>query len=603
MTIYYSVNGATANRVTVSKTTIDSIVVGRREVCAMIVDSIYKDLNRKKTPCFLALDGYLGTDWNNIIRELSKILEERHIKYRTINLDSYLKDFTEIEEIVHPYLKCDSHFGYVFNGQLEQFFDPLKLEDVNKKLHAIRKTCSEPQNTVVICYGNGATIPQLKAIFDFTAYFDLHREELFNRSEREPVSCLGSREPVHENLKRFCYIDSVILDKHKQRVLKEMSWYIDGNNIDALKIIPRNSYEEIMTEISRSPIIVKQLYYPVVWGGNWQKEIKKLPESMLNSGQGSIVPNENSIEIVLDKVRLDTPFQNLMWQEPIAILGEYAYEIAQGRFPLSYFYDDEIAGGPMAIQVHPDENYMKKNFNESMRQDESYYILYTERGAKTYLGLKENTDLCKLRREVSDSEKKSIPIDYEKYVDSIETKPGDFLLIPAGTVHASGKNQMVIEIDWVNTAYTPGYTFHIYDYLRPDLDKSLRSMHIKHAFNVIKASRSGNWVRKNLKQAPRLIRKGRGWADYLIGTREDMLFEVHRLEFQTKINEKTDREKTFHALTLVEGESVIIKSLENPDRQCRLSFPDTLIIPACLGKYTIINCGEKPCKVVKAMVK
>lgn len=606
MTIYYSAKKRTANRPQVSRSTNDSIVVGKREVCEFIVNSISRHLEQEKIPYILALDGYLGTDWNNIIKELSNVLEKEHIEYKFINISSCLKDSSEIDKIIHPYLKCDPHFGYVFDGQFEELFDSSKLEDVKSGLQDIRKTCSKSQNTVVICYGSGTAIPPLKELFDHIAYFDLTREELFNRSEKEPISCLGSNEgdePVHKNFRRFCYVDSEILDKHKRKVLREMERYIDGNSADKLKIIPRDYYEEILSSIAQSPIAIKQLYCPVVWGGNWQKELKKLPKSMENSGQGSIVPNENSIEIVLDKICFDIPFQNLIWQEAVAILGDYAFETAHGRFPLSYFYDDEIRGGHMAIQVHPDESYIRKNFNEPMRQDESYYILHTGTGAKTYLGLKEDADLSKFYREVTISEKKSIPFDYEKYVDSVETKPGDFLLIPAGTIHASGKNQMVIEIDWVNTAYTPGYTFHIYDYLRPDLDGTFRPMHIKHAFNVIKENRKSSWVQKNLKQKPRLIRKGQGWAEYVIGSREDMLFEVHRLEFQKKINDKTDKMKSFHALTLVEGERVIIQSKENPDKQCQLDFLDTLIIPACMGKYTIINLGKKPCKVVKALVR
>lgn len=606
MTIYYSAKKRTANRPQVSISTIDSIVVGKRDVCEFIVNSISKQLKQEKSPCILALDGYLGTDWNTIIKELSNVMDEEHIESKFINIFSYLKASSEIDKIIHPYLNCDPHFGYVFDGRFEQLFNSLKLEDVKRGLQEIRKACSKYQNTVVICYGSGAAIPPLKELFDFIAYFDLTREELFNRSEKKPISCLGSNEgdePVHKNFRRYCYVESEILDKHKRKVLREMDWYIDGNNTNSLKIIPHNSYKAILSSIAQSPISVKQLYCPVVWGGNWQKKLKKLPESMENSGQGSIMPNENSIEIVLDEICLDIPFQNLIWQEAVTILGDYAFETAHGRFPLSYFYDDEIRGGHMAIQVHPDENYIRKNFNELMRQDESYYILHTETGAKTYLGLKEDVNLGEFHKDACESENKSIPFNYERYVDSIDTKPGDFLLIPAGTIHASGKNQMIIEIDWVNTAYTPGYTFHIYDYLRPDLDGTFRPMHIKHAFNVLKKNRKSSWVRKNLKQKQGLLRNGQGWAEYVIGSREDMLFEVRRFEFQKKISDKTDKKQSFHALTLVEGERVLVQSSENPVKHCQLDFPDTLIIPACMGKYTIINLGKKPCKVVKAFVR
>ncbi len=606
MTVYYSAKSRTANRPQVSKTTIDTIVVGKREVCESIVDSISGHLDRNKTPCFLALDGYLGIEWMKIIRELSDILEEKQIAIKTLDIESCFKKPHEIDEMIQRYLECDPDFGYVFDGQLEQFFDSIKLNDLEKELYNLRLISLKNPKTAVICYGCGADLERLKVLFDRIVYFDLTREELFNRSEINSISCLGAKDgdwPVHANLKRFCYVDSQVLDKHKRRALKEMDCYVDANSTDELKIVPRSSYEEILSDVAQAPIIMKQLYCPVVWGGNWQKELKKLSKSITNSGQGSIVPTENSIEIVLDKICLDVTFQNLLWQEPIRILGDYAFKITQGKFPLCYYYDDEIDGGHMAIQVHPNDSYIRKNFNEAMRQDESYYIVHTGPGAKTFLGLKEDADIDQFQRDAVMSEKENVAIDYERYVDSIETKPGDFLLIPAGTLHASGRNQMVIEIDWIIAAHTPGYTFHIYDYMRPDLDGTFRTMHIKHSFNVLKEERRSSWVKANLKQTPRLIREGEGWAEFVIGSREDMFLEVRRLEFQKKIHDETDGRKMFHALTLVEGESVIIQSLENPERQCHLNFPDTLIVPACLGKYSIINLGKKPCKVVKALVR
>ncbi|MEM3704273.1 MAG: hypothetical protein QXX79_07660, partial [Candidatus Bathyarchaeia archaeon] len=101
--------------------------------------------------------------------------------------------------------------------------------------------------------------------------------------------------------------------------------------------------------------------------------------------------------------------------------------------------------------------------NDSPAQDESYYILQTGPEAKTYLGLKEDADVSEFRQAAKKSEKQGVPLDYEKYVNSIPTKPGDYFLIPAGTIHASGKNQVVLEIDGGIAAFSPGYTFHIYD--------------------------------------------------------------------------------------------------------------------------------------------
>lgn len=600
MTIYYSVEGA-VNRPEIARAAADSIVVGRHEVCLSIVDLIRQHLARDEGSYLLALDGYLGIEWDHIVPEIVALLEEVEVK--VIDISSCLRPPSEIDEMIALSVSCELHFGYVFEGELKQFFDPSKLEQLKEELTTWQ---AKSKGAVVLCYGSGAAIPSLRGLFDHIYYFDLTREELFNRSEEGPIFLLGSGargKPVHQSLKRFCYVDSQLLNKHKKDILKYMDWYVDGNSTDELKLVPRGVYEEILTTVAQAPIMIKLLYSPVVWGGTWQKELKKLPEAMQNSGQGSLVPNENSIEIAVGDFSLEMPFLNLLWQEPTRIIGDRAFETSKGHFPLSYFYDDEIgdAGGHMAIQVHPDGAYMREHFNEPMRQDESYYILHTATGAKTYLGLQEGVNLDEFRQIAAKSEEDGVPIDHEQYVHGIRTESGDFLLIPAGIIHASGKNQVVIEIDWVATAYSPGYTFHIYDYMRPDLDGALRPIHIDRAFTMLKDRRT-DWVLENLKQEPSLIREGAGWAEYSLGQRDDMLYEVHRLEFEKSIDDETEEKGTFHALTLVEGESVLVQSKENPDRQAKLDFPDTLIVPACMGRYTIISPGNKSCKVLKALV-
>ena len=589
-------------------------VIGNDNVISSITSEINRYFEKEKSPCLLALDGYSGVVWEKILTTLKAILSNKKYKVEIIEINSYLKNDSEIEKLVKSCFSNDPDFGFVFDGTYEELFDLIKVKELINELMNKKTKSGSTGEEVVICYGNGAAINQVLTpngpndIFDYTVYFDIIRQELFNRSEEEAIYLLGDTKcayPVHENLDRFWYLDSRVLDKHKRIILNHVDFYIDCSNQDELKMIPKKVYRNILSTISKSPISLKQLYYSTAWGGEWQKNLKNLPDSLVNSGQGQIVPNDNSIEIVVDTgneiFSLNIPFMNLMWQEGEGILGKHASEVSQGEFPLCYFYDDEIDGGNMAIQVHPDDEYMKKNFNESGGQDETYYILHTEEGAKTYIGLTEDADIDEFRREVVKSNEQGVKIDYKKFIHSVDTKPHDFFLIPAGTIHASGKNQVVVEIDWVSTSYTPGYTFHVYDYMRPDLDGTIRDMHIDHAFKQLKERRSP-WVMKNLSQEPVLIREGEDFAEYIIGKIEDMRFKTHRLEFEKEINDRTEQDGTFHALTLVEGESVTIRSQSDPKKKAELHFPDTIIVPASMRDYTIINQGDKPCKVIKAMV-
>lgn len=484
------------------------------------------------------------------------------------------------------------------------FLDPVRLEELRKKLKYRRRKSVKPSPAGIICFGCGAAIPFLRGLFDFVFYVDLTREELFNRSMKKPIFPLGSKgdePPVHKYPKRFWYVDSQVLNRHKKYVLKRMDWYIDGGPPEELKLVPRNVYEGILSALAQYPFRIKPLYLPGVWGGTWLQKVRNLPEIKDNFSQSwEIVPCESGFRVVIGDACLEMPFFNLLWQTPVEVLGEFANKKFHGNFPLWVNYDNCIGGGNMAIQVHADTAYMKKHFNEPTGQDESYYIADTGPGSKTYLGFKEEADIEEFRQKCIKAEKDGIPFNHDKYVNSIPSKPGDYFLIPAGTIHASGRNQAVLEIDSIFSAHAPAYTFHFYDYMRPDLDGTLRAIHLERAFKVVKTSRRARWVAENLKQKPRLIRSGEDWAEYVIGERKERYYKAHRLEFATKIDD--DTKGKFHILTLVEGDSIIVQSQEHPERRYKLNFSETLIVPACLGKYSILNQGSKPCKVVKALI-
>lgn len=64
----------------------------------------------------------------------------------------------------------------------------------------------------------------------------------------------------------------------------------------------------------------------------------------------------------------------------------------------------------------------------------------------------------------------------EKYVNKIPVKKHDHVLIPAGTVHCSGKNTMVLEIS--ATQYI--FTFKLWDWGHLGMDGLPRPIHLDH---------------------------------------------------------------------------------------------------------------------------
>ncbi|MCD6385407.1 hypothetical protein J7M23_06475, partial [Candidatus Sumerlaeota bacterium] len=193
-----------------------------------------------------------------------------------------------------------------------------------------------------------------------------------------------------------------------------------------------------------------------------------------------------------------------------------------------------------------------------------------------------------------------ISFDHNRFANKWQSKVGDLFLIPAGTLHASGANQLVLEIDSDPSRTGAEYTFHIYDYLRPDLNGNLRAIHLEHSFNVLRTYRRRSWIDGRLKQRPRLVEKGKDWAVYLLGERFDMFYKVYRLEFNRRIVQDTGGEK-LNILTLVAGKRVQLTA--STDRSYEMNYTETLCIPAYVGKYEIINKGKGKCWLTKVMIK
>ncbi len=241
--------------------------------------------------------------------------------------------------------------------------------------------------------------------------------------------------------------------------------------------------------------------------------------------------------------------------------------------------------------------YIKKHFNEPYHQGEMYYIVDAKDGASVNLGINDETTPETFHQAATLADEEEIAFDYHDYVNNVPSTTHDLLQIPPGTVHGSGEGLVVLEI----SATTYRYTFKIYDHLRPDLNGVMRPIHVKHAFNVIKWFRRSQWVAGNLLQEPKLIRSGDGWGEYLISDRREFFHVVYRTEFERQIEDDTDGK--FHVLTLVEGDTVLLQSLENPERQYQFNYSETIVVPACFGKYIVINKKGKICKIVKACLR
>lgn len=591
----------TVNRPKIPKHWADSIVVGVDRFCDYVIELIKKHEKGNGRYPVLAFDGYLGVDWS-IISMLEKMLKDNGIDVEIIDGFFLYKSPNTIWKMIEEHIAFDPFFGRVFNGCIEDFLDDNKIRKLKEMIK--EKTSSK----ATICFGCGIVNKFLKNLFDYIFYLDITKTEFLKRIQGKkpwfvPPEINFGKEAADVGLsiqtfKLSQYICGPVFDKHKRYVLKYLDFYVESSSTERIILMPKEVFNGILSTLAHLPIRLKPLYIPGPWGGQWIKKVRGLSDrDCVNCAWCfEAVTPEMSLEVDIYGKRLELPFLTLLWKERETIMGEYASKKFKWLFPIRLHYDDSWDGGNMAIQVHPNTSYVKKHFNEPLGQHESYYIVATQPGSRVYLGLKEGIDLDEFYRAAKKAETEGIPFDYDRYVNSIPSKPGDLFLIPAGTIHALGRNQVCIEL---GTTY--GYTFHVYDYLRPDLNGKLRPMHLEHAFKAMKSYRRANWVARNLKQPPRILRKGKGWVEYLLGRFKDIPYEVRRLEFTREI--KDDTGGVFHILALCEGSAVEIRSLKEPEKYLGINFTEAVIIPASFGKYKIVNRGKTPCKMLKTLLK
>ncbi|MFC1895704.1 hypothetical protein ACFL0Q_03440 [Thermodesulfobacteriota bacterium] len=580
--------------------------VGENAINAYMSDLVTKTSLKSGRPVVVAMDGYSGIDWEKIISRMKRRLKKKGLIVAMIDFRSFYRPPQEIEEIIRPCMSGDRTFGRIFGGKLDDLLNESRVSRLKERIENERKTETKSPRAI-LCFGPGAACKRLRKLYDIIIYRDISREEITRRRRTGLVVPLGAGgkggsvkgQPAYLAGKRFHYIDFPVLDKHKRSLYRHVHLYIDDNLAAKPKLIGQEILGEMISHLARKPLQLKAFHDEGVWGGQWLKKVRNLPAEMINCAWAyELMAYQMSMEIPVGDTYLEVPFANILDKEPNKIMGEQVSRAFKGMWPIRVNYDDCWKGGDMAIQIHPDSSYIRKRFKEPLHQDESYYIMAAEPDAYVYLGLRDGMDMGEFHEAVRKAEAEGVPFDHREYVNVFPAKKGDLFLIPAGTVHASGKGCVVLEL----SSTTDRYTFHFYDYLRPDLNGELRDIHSEHAFDMVHKypQRTTAWVKEMLIQEPRLIRKGKDWAEYLLGQLVELVFEVRRFEFVTTVEDDTQGYP--HVLSMAEGNGVTIRPQAFPERRFDLNFSETVIVPACIGKYSITNRGDTPCRVLKTLV-
>lgn len=221
------------------------------------------------------------------------------------------------------------------------------------------------------------------------------------------------------------------------------------------------------------------------------------------------------------------------------------------------------AAQSLSVQVHPDEAYAQAH-EDDHEKTESWYIVEAEPGATIILG-SETDDIDALRAAAADD---TIG---DKYGRRVPVSEGDFVCVPAGTLHALGAGVLAVEVGSLGFC-----TYRICDWGRG------RELHVRKAFDVLRTQNRPDPVHLGAYDpaAPASVRRG----------------VTHRLFIADVADVRGSWEQEldgrYHVLSCVGGAARVTCAEGSAELTCTRS----LLMPASAGSYVV----EGNCRVIRS---
>ena len=550
-------------------------------------------------------------NWQSLVSGLSAAAAEKGVAVEIVSAAELFLPQDEIAAYQATYETDDSSFGWVnFEGVLEDLMDVGRITALRRRLEQ-----ASVGEAAVLVYGPGACIAALSDAYDIRVYADFTMQPmLWQMWDGKLVPFGRSSADAAYAWKKYYYNDFYLLYRQKKAAFASMDFFISAVHDDALVMLERGTYNKVIDELVKRPIKQVKILQPGPWGAYRYRDLWKV-DGLECSAWNELAGIELSILVDLGgDVPLNISTQNIM-QRPSQLVGDLVRDTYPDLFPLQVWLDDGYFPKPVAFERssmplhdHPSTAYVKEHFNEPLGRYETYYIVESYKGSSTWMGYREDADLEEWEKLCVTSQNGVKIPDWEKYVSRWDTNVGDLFLIPPGTTHGHGGNQMILEMDTGPSVAGTEYSFFTYDFARPTWDDTTKTMtappmkmHTAHSFD------NNRWVRERGVEARHRARpvtidgNGKFRKDQYTSIPE-MPFHIERLFMENRAVNDTEG-KFMHIATLTEGTQVTVRSLENPEWATTINRLQACIIPAGMGAHEYLNLDGSHAMVVILRLK
>jgi len=299
-----------------------------------------------------------------------------------------------------------------------------------------------------------------------------------------------------------------------------------------------------------------------LWGGRELERLfgRELPEGV-TAESWEISGHQAGVSVVDSGPLAGRDLPGLVAEYGVGLVGRRGSQaVARGEFPLLVKLLD--ASHALSVQVHPDDAYAAAHGLDERGKTEMWYILHAEPGSRIIHGLKRGTDRVTFRRAVAEDRVQDL-------LNRVRVRPGDAILVPAGTVHGILSGIVLVEIQQSSDT-----TFRVYDWERVGPDGQPRELHVDPAMAAIHFGRE-----PRASDGPRVAAEGQGVRREVLTECEHFVVERVTIAAGARFESVLDGD-TFEVWGLLSGTGALTSTAARPLALEAVRF---VLLPAVMG--------------------